>query len=139
MSTTNEAMRRISTRGGAKERMAEVIKRVRTGGIAAEEPSGGDIAMGLTNNEGKGTEDTQPTMQKQANAARVAKKKPSKKDKTTKSQATAKESSASKKVDVIKLAELEDKHLKAHKAASSLHPRHWTGEVPGEHAPWYRH
>ena len=143
MSTTNEPTtgRRMSTRTGAKDKMAKIVKRFCSGGIVKEDSNlkgtpGGDTAVALTNNEGKKGEGPQPTKRKTANATKAAKRKPSNNTSTvaTKKPTTSKEVDAAAKRDVVsKLAELEDKYLKKAESARSSHPCHWAGKVPGSH------
>jgi hypothetical protein len=144
MSTTNEPTKRMSTRGGARDKMAKVMEHLRSGGIIEEEPSasGGHTAVALANDKVEKAEDTQPSTQtqKKANATRAAKRAPRKKaskakslEATKKSGTTNKVNAATKRAVASKLAELEDKFLKKTEAARSSHPRHWTGEVPGKY------
>lgn len=126
----------MTTRGGAKEKMAKVVRRVETGGITddSESSASEDTAMALENG------DTQPSTRTRKNtkATKAAKKKSGKKARKTKGKAT-KKSGASKKVDAAaqrdlasELAGLEDKFLKKDEVARSSHPRHWTDEVLGD-------
>ena len=132
----------MTTRGGAKEKMAKVVRRVETGGISddSESSASEDTAMALENGDQTNTEDTQPSTwtRKNTKATKAAKKKLGKKARKTKGKAT-KKSSTSKKVDAAaqrvlasELAGLEDKFLKKDDVARSSHPRHWTGEVLGD-------
>jgi len=145
MSTANEATRRMSTRPGNKDRMAKVVLRVLSGGIAKDDPSpakrcsGGKTQVVLPNDEGKDPEVTQPLTQKKANATGAAKTKLKKKTSTKKSLKATKEPSASEGFDAAierevasRLAELEDMRLKQDKAACSLHPCYQKGKVPGD-------
>ena len=141
MSTTNEPTRRMSTRVGARDKMAKVIERLRSGGIAEEDSNlnggpGEDTAAALVNDKEGNEEDTQLSKRKTDNTTRAAKRKPSKKASTP----AAKKPKTSKGVDaaaqkaiVNKLAELEDRYQKKYKDARSSYPRHWTGEAPGSH------
>ena len=145
MSTTNEPTRRMSTRVGARDKMAKVIERLRSGGIAKEDSNlnegpGEDTGAALVNDEEDNEEDTQLSKRKTANATRAAKRKPSKKASTpaAKKPRASKKPKTSKVVDaaaqqamVSKLAELEDRYQKKNEDARSSHPRHWTGEAPG--------
>jgi hypothetical protein len=145
MSTPNESTRRMSTRVGARDKMAKVIERLRSGGIAEEDSNlnggpGEDTATALVNDEEDNGEDTQLSKRKTANATRAAKRKPSKKASTpaVKKPKASKKPKTSKGVDAAaqkakasKLAELEDRYQKKYEDARSSHPRHWTGKAPG--------
>jgi len=126
MSTANEPTGRMLTRGGAKDKMARLVKQFKSGSIDKEDK----------------VEVTQPSTQTQktATVTKAAKEKPSKKAKKKEGPKTTKQSSTSKEVDVAamralasKLAELDDKQLKQSEAACSLHPRYWKDEVPGKY------
>jgi len=142
MSTTNEPTRWMSTRSGAKDKMAKIVRQVNNGGIEQESPEEG-TTMVLANNEGMETQNTQPATpatQKTANTTRAKKRKSSKKGSMTKSAKATKKSKTSKEGDTeaqtaitTKLAALKDTYLKAHEVARSSHPHHWTGKVPGDH------
>ena len=144
MSTANEPTRRMSTRPGNKDRMAEVIERFRTGGIVKDDPgskrpSGGKTRVVLPNDKGKDPEATQPLTQKKANATGTAKTKPKKKTSGKRSLKATKEPSASEGFDAAieravasRLAELEDMHLKQDKATCSSHPHYQNSKVPGD-------
>lgn len=150
MSTANEPIRRMSTRGGAKEKMAKIVKQFCSGGITEDSDSDEDFANGGStttasqNDEGDNAKDIQPSTQtRKIVVTREAKGKPSKnkKAKRKKGLKATKKSSASKEADAIakrelasKLAKIEDKHLMKNEAAQSSHPRHRTGEVPGKYA-----
>jgi len=137
----NEPTRRMSTRSGNKDKMAKIVQQVQNGGIEKSPEEG--TAMALVNNEGITTQDTQPptpVTQKTANTARASKRKLNKKGSTTESAKATKKSKTSKEGDAeaqtalaSKLVVLEDAYLKTHKDIRSLYPRHWTGEVPGDH------
>jgi len=115
------------------------MERLCSGGIVEDDsdskgPSEGNTPVALAN------EATQSSTQKKADDTRAAKTKPKKKASTTRSLKGAKKSGASKGVDAAaqrevaaKLAELEDKYQKQHKAACSSHPCHREGEVPGNY------
>jgi len=53
----------MTTRGGAKEKMAKVVRCVETGGISddSESSASEDTAMALENGDQTNTEDTQPS------------------------------------------------------------------------------
>jgi hypothetical protein len=139
MSTSNEPTGRMSTRGGGRDKIAKVMERLRSGGIVE------DYSNSKGSSEGKtpvafANEGTQSSTQKKADNTRAAKTKPKKKASTTTSLKGTKKSGASKGVDAAvqrevaaKLAELEDKYQKQHKAACSSHPRHREGEIPGNY------
>ena len=147
MSTNNEPTRRMSTRGGAKEKMAKIVKRFH--GITEDSDSdkasanGGNTDTAPENDEGNNAEDTQPlTQTRKIPVTREAKGKwhMNKKAKKTKGPKAMKKSSAEKEADATakkelasKLAEIKDKHLKKNEAACSSHPCHWTGKVPGKY------
>ena len=133
MSTTNKPTIKMTTRGGAKEKMAKMVAHVKSSGIVKEnsnlETSGGDTAMASANDEGI---PPTPEIQKTNNTTRAAKKNTNKKGGTmttktgkgTKKGSTSKEAKAAARKDLVsKLAELEDKQVKAHKIARLSHPR----------------
>jgi len=113
-------------RGGAKDKMARLVKQFKSGSIDKEDK----------------VEVTQPSTQTQktATVTKAAKEKLSKKAKKKEGPKTTKQSSASKEVNVAamralasKLAELDDKQLKQSEAACSSHPRYQKGKVPGKY------
>ena len=143
MSTANKPTTRMTTRGGAKEKMAEMVALVKSCGMVKENSRlrapRGDTTVVPAN--GEGTPQT-PEIQKTNNTTRAAKKNTSKKGSTvttkkgkgTKKDSTSKEDKAAAKKELAsKLAKLEDKQVKAHEIARSSHPRQWTGEGPGNH------
>ena len=142
MSTSNEPTGRMSTRGGGRDKIAKVMERLRSGGIVkddsnSKEPSKGNTPVASVSDR---SEATQSSIQKKANDTRAAKTKPRKKTSKTRSLKETKKSSTSKGVDAAvqrevaaRLAELEDEFQKQHKAASSSHPRHREGKVPGNY------
>ena len=148
MSTNNEPTRRMSTRGGAKEKMAKIMKRfcgiTKDSDLDKASANGGNTNTAPENDEGNSTEDTQPLTQTQkipvtreAKGKRHMNKKAKKMKgpKAMKKSSTEKEADAAAKKELAsKLAEIEDKHLKKNKAACSSHPCHWTGKVPGKYA-----
>jgi hypothetical protein len=120
----------MSTRGGAKDKMAKVMERIRSGGIAMEDPKSeggpGEDSPLVANKGKKVVGITQPSTRKKANATKNA----SAKKKNTGANRKKGEAAVNKAL-ASKLAELEDKFLKEDEAAHASHPRHWTGEIPG--------
>jgi hypothetical protein len=139
MSTSNEPTGRMSTRGGGRDKMAKVMERLRSGGIVKDDSNSKEPSKGNTLVSDR-SEATQSSTQKKANDTRAAKTKPRKKTSKTRSLKETEKSSTSKGVDAAvqrevaaRLAELEDEFQKQHKAASSSHPRHREGKVPGNY------
>jgi hypothetical protein len=141
MSPTGEPVRRMSTRGGARDKMAKVLERIRTGGIVeetaqTEQGGGGDGAV--TDNDGENAEDT-PQSSTRRNAKAKRAKKVTKKAHSTKKASATKKANAKKEADAAaikalgpKLAALEDAFLKKDETTRTSHPRHWAGNVPGK-------
>lgn len=154
MSSSNEPARRMSTRGFAKEKIAKVMDRVRSGGIVEENPTSKE---GVTNGGEScktAMDATIPSARKKAKTAKAANKTEKadaskKSGKTKKSNITdtagaTKKSSApsfkdadatTKKALIARLAELEDRLSKKQEAAQSSHPRRWTGGNQGNYTP----
>jgi len=110
MSSPNNPTRRITTRGGARDKMAKVMEHVRSGGIAKGNPN-------------------QPKS-KVANTV--------KKPRTTKKAdgtAAEKVDVAAKKALAANLAQLKDKFLEKANIGYLSHLCQWTGEVQGNAAP----
>jgi hypothetical protein len=125
----------MTTRGGARDKIAKVMERVRSGGIAEENPDQPKDNKTSTAEKDK-AEAMKPSARKKATATKAAKA--AKKPRTTKNAdgtAAKKTEIAAKKALAAKLAQLEDKFLKKADIGRQSHPRQWTGEVQGNTSP----
>jgi hypothetical protein len=124
MSSTNEPTRRMTTRGGARDKIAKVMEHVRSGGIAEGDPNQSeDDKTSSKIKRGDKAETRKPSGQKRATATKAANT--AKKPQTTKKAGgtAAKEiDMAAKKVVVAKLAQLEDRFLKKADISCRSHP-----------------
>jgi len=111
MSSPNEPTRRMTTRGGARDKMAKVMERVRSGGMAKGNPD-------------------QPKASKAGNTV-----KKSRKTKNADRMAAKKVDVVVKKDLAAKLARLEDQFLKKADISYLSHPRQWKGGVQGNATP----
>jgi hypothetical protein len=129
----------MSTREGGRDKMAKVMEHLHSGGIVEDDPnlkglSEGNTPVVLVSKA------TQSLTQKKADDTRAAKMKSRKKTSTKKGLKMTKKPAMSKGVNATfqrevatKLAELEDKYQKQHKAAFSSHPHHQEGKIPGNY------
>jgi len=112
MSSPNEPTRRMTTRGGARDKMAKVMERVRSGGIAKGNPN-------------------QPKESKAENPVKKSRKTKNA-DGTVPKEADA----AATKALAAKLAQLKDKFLNKADTSYLSHPRQWADTVQGNAAPF---
>jgi len=136
MSSTNEPTRRMTTRGGARDKIAKVMERVRSGGIAKGNPNQPEDDNTSTTKKANKVKATKPSARKKVGATKAASM--AKKPRTTKKidLTAAKEADvAAKKALAAKLAQLEDKFLKKADISRLSHPRQWKGKVQGSTAP----
>ena len=133
MSTNSKSTGRMSTREGGRDKIARVMERLRSGGIVedgsnSKAPSNGNTPVVLA------SESTRSPTQKKAKNKTKPKKKTIRSLKETGKSSTSTGANAAAQSEVAaRLAEIEDKYEKQHKAASSSHPRHGEGNGPGNH------
>ena len=126
----------MSTRAGARDKIAKVIECVHSGGIVEQDPSQ--------------SEDDDTSMTKKVNKMEATKPSSWKKTRSTKAANTAKKPKTTKRADVTaateadvvvkkslaaKLAQLEDKFLKEADISSLLHPCQYSVKVQGNATP----
>jgi len=136
MSSTNEPTRRIKTRGGARDKIAKVMERVCSSGIAKGNPDQPKDDKTSTTKKEDNVEAMKPSGRKKATATKAANT--AKKPQTTKKAngKVAKETDmVAKKALAAKLAQLEDGFLKKADISCRSHPHQWTGEVQGNTLP----
>jgi hypothetical protein len=112
MSSPNEPTRKMTTRGGARDKMAKVMERVHSGGMAKRNPD-------------------QPKDNKAENPV-----KKSRKTKNADGTVPEEADTAATKALAAQLAQLEDKFLNKADTSYLSHPRQWTDTVQGNTAPF---
>jgi hypothetical protein len=112
---SSEPTKRMTTRSGARDKMAKVMDRIRSGGIV-EEPLSEEVPARRNKTGKKG---------------KVANRSPTKKASTMKNSTTKKANTEGTKDIASKLAEIEDRFLKKAEAARSSHAHYLSDEVTG--------
>jgi hypothetical protein len=126
----------MSTRAGARDKFAKVMERVRSGGIAEQDPSQSeDDDTSMTKKADK-VEATKPSSRKKTRSTKGANT--AKKPRTTKranATAATEADGVVKKSLAAKLAQLEDKFLKEADISRLSHPRQYSVKVQGNATP----
>jgi activator of HSP90 ATPase len=126
----------MTTRGGARDKIAKVMERVHSGGIAEGNPNQPEDNNTSMTEKANKVKAMKPSARKKVGATKAASM--AKKPRTTKKidSTAAKEADvAAKKALAAKLAQLEDKFLKKADISHLSHPRQWKGKVQGSTAP----